>query len=454
MKRIINTDCRVIILVGGTGTKMWPFNGIRNKCMMPVVNIPLIRHTVNQLLKNGRTDITVAGSSHMDDLRSEFSGTDVKVVETSGLGNADTLLQCLDDRDYVFLFGDCLIAEADLVRLLDAGTGTVLLGRIQDNPHSHIVAQVQADRVSGFLAHPRGTAAGCFLAGGRFSRTLTPYLERCPGYFENTKVGVGAPHEHVIENALNHYLRKNPLTALIAGEPVFDADKPWDVLDANRWYAERMCAGIRKDVLGENSKIEAGAEICGHVRMGRNSFIGRGVLVEGNIVVGDNTVIRHGACIGGSAVIGSNCIIQNSCKIGGGSVIGDDCIIEQTAELLSGVLMKKNYLYHHCEFYGLMGERCDLGAGTVCGTLRFDDGETVQKVHGCKEVPLQYANAAYVGDFTRCGVGAILFPGVKIGTSCVIGPGTIVEKEIADNRLVYVKQELVEKEWGCEKYGW
>ena len=39
----------IMILAGGKGEKMWPYNEIRNKCMMPVSNQPIIQYMVDDL---------------------------------------------------------------------------------------------------------------------------------------------------------------------------------------------------------------------------------------------------------------------------------------------------------------------------------------------------------------------------------------------------------------------
>lgn len=445
---------KVIILCGGKGSRLWPYNSIRNKGMVPIVNKPLLRHTVDSLLALGCQSITIAGSWHMDDIRHEFQNEPVEVLELEPQqGNADTLKQCLG-KGGIFLYGDCLIQKEDLQALLQADDSSVLLGKIQDDPHGHITALLENEELRGFIGHPRGVKEGWFMAGGKFTPELLPYLENCPGYFHNTKVGVGAPHEHIIENALNNYAASHQLHAVFACQPVFDLDRPWHILDANAWMAQQVCAGIETMAPESNGNVNPDAELRGPVWLGKDSTIGKGVLITGRCVVGNHTVIEHGVTIGNNVVIGDRCQIRNGCKIGDNSVIGDDCIIDQTAELLGGVVMNKNYLYHHGEFYGLLGERCDLGAGTVCGTLRFDDRESILETNGYKEIPLQFANAAYVGDFTRCGVDAILFPGIRIGTNCVIGPGTIVEEDLEDNKLLYVKQQQVKKEWSYKKYGW
>ncbi|MFH1740085.1 MAG: nucleotidyl transferase, partial [bacterium] len=106
------------------------------------------------------------------------------------------------------------------------------------------------------------------------------------------------------------------------------------------------------------------------------------------------------------------------------------------------------------EYWGVIGRSSDLGAATVCGTLRFDDQETVHRVRGRRETPRIGANASYLGDYVRTGVNAILMPGVKVGPYSLIGAGVILQEDVPNNSLIYVKQELCRKEWGPERYGW
>ncbi len=112
------------------------------------------------------------------------------------------------------------------------------------------------------------------------------------------------------------------------------------------------------------------------------------------------------------------------------------------------------YCVHYGEYYGLIGENTDLGAGTTSGTLRFDDQLSAHYVRGRKEFPTNYANASYLGDYCRTGVSALLMPGVKVGAYSVVGSGVVLQRDVKDHTLIYVKQELVEESWGVDKYGW
>jgi bifunctional UDP-N-acetylglucosamine pyrophosphorylase/glucosamine-1-phosphate N-acetyltransferase len=116
--------------------------------------------------------------------------------------------------------------------------------------------------------------------------------------------------------------------------------------------------------------------------------------------------------------------------------------------------MNKVYLYHYCELSGIIGTATDIGAATVCGTLRFDDGRTPHVIKGRREYPKLGSNETYIGEYCRTGVNAIIMPGVKVGAYSILGPGTITYEDVPSRKLVLAKQEHVTKDWGPEKYGW
>ncbi|MEM3258262.1 MAG: nucleoside-diphosphate-sugar pyrophosphorylase, partial [Thermoproteota archaeon] len=93
----------------------------------------------------------------------------------------------------------------------------------------------------------------------------------------------------------------------------------------------------------------------------------------------------------------------------------------------------------------------DIGAATVCGTLRFDDEKTIVEVKGKKLIG---ENVAFIGDYCRTGVNAILMPGVRVGPYSIVGPGVILYEDLEPYKIVLAKQELVKKDWGPNKYGW
>jgi acetyltransferase-like isoleucine patch superfamily enzyme len=96
----------------------------------------------------------------------------------------------------------------------------------------------------------------------------------------------------------------------------------------------------------------------------------------------------------------------------------------------------------------------DVGAATVCGTLRFDDGDTAHRVAGRWEVPDIGANAAYLGDHVRTGVNVTILPGRHVGPYSALGPGLVVAEDVPERTQVTVRQQTEMRPCGPERYGW
>jgi UDP-N-acetylglucosamine diphosphorylase / glucose-1-phosphate thymidylyltransferase / UDP-N-acetylgalactosamine diphosphorylase / glucosamine-1-phosphate N-acetyltransferase / galactosamine-1-phosphate N-acetyltransferase len=362
----------------------------------------------------------------------------------------------LDDLTLV-LNGDTLYATADLRALaerLPAREPAVLLARLRDGEHSDaICAGATGGRLTSIEGHPRHPMTGRICAYA-ITPELWPAIEACSTLMTDIAVGMMPPLEGFLEMAMADALRAGiEIEAVTAGSPCIDVDKPWQLLAANWHKVSDLCAALETDSIGEGSSIDPSARIEGHITLGKHCTVGRNVLIKGNVIVGDNTEIVEGAIITGNAVIGSDCSIRQYCLIEGGSVIGNRCVVGHGAEM-SGVAFDTVYLYHYMEFWGILGRNTDLGAATVCGTLRFDDGETVHNVKGRRERPGAFANAVYLGDFCRTGVNAILMPGVKTGVYSIVGPGVVLMEDLPDNKIIMVKQETTMRDWSPDRYGW
>jgi len=216
---------------------------------------------------------------------------------------------------------------------------------------------------------------------------------------------------------------------------------------------DRLCGELKENELAEGASIDDSASLAGPVHLGRNSRIGKNVILRGKLIAGDNVIIDAGAIIDGDFVVGDRSFVGNACFIEGGSVVGADCVVNHAAEL-SGVIFDGVYLYHYMEIYGIVGRNTDIGAATVCGSLRFDDGITIHKTAGRREFPRNFSNASFIGDYCRTGVNAVIMPGCKTGPYSIIGPAVLLEKDLPEGTGIRVKQEQETFKWGPERYGW
>ena len=464
---------KAYLLAGGTGRRLWPFAEYRNKAALPIGNLPLARRTADAAFAAGAGELVVAASHMVAELKKIFlCDARVTVVETKPTaGSAETLEAAVAASpftgDALVLFGDCLYDRADLRALTRAHTEssaavTALLSPTTeaDDSGDWICAKTDAaGRLRGFAGHTEEKRyqvleAFLFKSAPPLGSPFLPYLSAA-GVFEGAGIGGMPPRgERHVETALALYMdHEGAIAACTGAAPFVDIDKPWQIMEACWRTVRAETSALSENRLADGASIDPTARLDGFVQLGKNSRIGRNVTVGGNLIVGDDTVIDNGAILDGDMIIGDRTRIENYCYIGGGSTVGSRCKILHAAEF-DGVLFDGAYLYHYMEIDGLIGKDVDIGASCVCGTLRFDNKSSRHAVCGRRETPRNFANATYIGDYSRTGVNCTFYPGVTIGCNCAVGPGVVVTEDIGSNQMVLVKQELIRKPWGPEKYGW
>lgn len=452
-----------IILAAGLGRKAWPYGEFRQKCTIPVANTPIIRRLVEDLVEVGCSQIIVVVGHYAQQVRGALADMpNVEFVTQKFLdGTASAALEAvkhLKNEHYVVVYGDIVTSPDNFRNLINefdkqktqAAALVQPLG--EEEASNWLCAGIRADSLTGIEGHPRGGShrlCGVYA----FKNTATPYLLRNPGIVTRVPVGGMPPPESEIAQSLQLMIDDGtPVLAVETTGFFVDVDKPWHVLEANRRLGDYLANQIEADRIAMGAKISDAAEINGHVVLGENSVIGARVVVNGTLIAGANNNITNGAILHGNIFIGDRCRISDYCQVGH-SVIGTRCIVGHGAEM-SGVMFDKVYLYHYCEMSGVFGCATDIGAATVCGTLRFDDQGTAIQVAGRYEIPAYGANATYMGDYCRTGVNAMIMPGRRIGSYSVVGAGVILYDDVPSKTMVLAKQELITKPWGPERYGW
>jgi len=451
-----------IVLAAGTGSRAWPYAVVRPKGMIPIANKPLLSYSIDAMKAIGITRITVVAGEFAERISNYYrSDPEIRVVKfPSSQGTADSLIAALhgsEEDEVLVAYGDTIVDADDLKNLADLfakrGNAALVDPLGAESSRDWICCSVEENRITDILGHPRGGATHRFAAFA-FGRDIFPHLLSNSGIFTNVQVGMMPPTEGFVEMSLADWIADGHEIAACETHGTFlDVDKPWQILEANRIVGQAVCESLTGNELAEGASIDESADIEGFVRLGKDSTIGRNVRVRGNLIVGDRTRIENGAIIEGHTIVGNDCLLANYCMIDGGAIVGDRCVINHCAEL-NGLLMENVYLYHYMEFYGILGCNTDLGAATVCGTLRFDDGETTHTIKGRREHPRDHSNASYLGDYVRTGVNAIIMPGCKVGVYSIVGPGVLLSEDLPNGTRVSVKQVLERGDWGPDRYGW
>jgi NDP-sugar pyrophosphorylase family protein len=453
-----------VVLAAGQGSRFWPYAVVRQKAAFPIGNVPVVRRIVEDLGALGIERIVVVVGHGEASVRAALRPCCVNVEyvrQSQPNGSADAALlgaQRLQE-DCLIVAGDVVTSRSNLAVLVEAWNGGELpaLAMIQrlgaERPQDWLVAQVGDGLLRGVIGHPR---EGEYRLAGIYALNAQAlgYLRDNPGVMDRVPVGGMPPLEADIAQSLQMMIDEGKEVGVVeASDYLIELDKPWHILEANAHLITAMTQAIGDRAIPAGSKIHEGAEIDGRVVLGENCTIGNRVVVRGDLWLGDGAQVLNGAIIDGPAIIGPGTIVRDYCQIGGHSTLGARGIFGHGAEF-DGVALDTVYCYHYCEIWGVVGEAVDFGAATVCGNLRFDDGNTTWRIKGRAETPGHAANAAYFGDFCRTGVNAIIMPGRRIGVYSVVGAGVVVYEDVPDRQMVTLKQELVTRPWGPERYGW
>ena len=457
-----------IVLAAGSGRKVWPYGEFRQKCTIPIANKPIVRRIVENLLEVGCQRIIVVVGHQAQQVRGAVADipnvTFVTQQTLDGTASAAlTAAEHLEAQPYLVIHGDTVTTSENLRNFIEAfhSSDVEAAALVQplgsEDASDWLCAGIgttegNISTLTGIEGHPRGGShrlCGVYA----FLNTATTYLLRNPGIVTRVPVGGMPPPESEIAQSLQLMIDDGRTVLSVQTSDFFvDVDKPWHVLEANKRLVDYLAKQVTENQIADGAKISDAAEINGHVVLGKNTVVGPRVVVNGTLIAGANNNITNGAILHGNIFVGDQCRISDYCDVGS-STVGNRCIIGHGAEM-SGVLFDKVYLYHYCEMSGVFGCATDIGAATVCGTLRFDDKDTPIQVEGRYEVPPYGANATYMGDYCRTGVNAIIMPGRRIGSYSVVGPGVILYDDVPSKTMVMAKQELITKPWGPERYGW
>jgi bifunctional UDP-N-acetylglucosamine pyrophosphorylase/glucosamine-1-phosphate N-acetyltransferase len=453
-----------VILAAGEGTKIVPYQETRQKAALPVGNEPAIRRMAQALIEMGVHKLIVVVGHRKEQVASalgDIAGV-VFVEQQQRTGTNDAVLLAeprVEDETFLVLHGDVVTAPENLKKLVREfeSTGAEAAALVQplgrERSLDWICASVRGEKLAEVSGHPRGSQfrlCGIYA----FRRTAVPRLKRNPGIFRHVNVGGMPPVESELAASLQQMIEDGrEVLAVQTADFHVDIDKPWHILEANHALLDYMSRHIERSEIHPTAKISDNAEIGGKIVVGGNSVIGDGVHIEGNLWLGADSTITRGAIVGANTMVGDRSRLRDYCWVFANAVIGDRCVVQHGAEF-GGVTFDRVYLYHYCEIEAVLGSAVDIGAATVCGTLRFDDEAGEIPVKGRREQPSFGAGACFVGDYCRTGVNAILMPGCRVGPYSAVGPGVVVYDEVPPRTMVLLKQDLVQKPWGPEKYGW
>jgi NDP-sugar pyrophosphorylase family protein len=145
-----------------------------------------------------------------------------------------------------------------------------------------------------------------------------------------------------------------------------------------------------------------------------------------NIFIGKGTKIYPGAYIGDNVIIGENCEIRPGAFLRGDLIIGSNVIIGNSTEAKNAIFLN-NSNAPHLNYVGdsIIGNNCNLGAGTILSNIRFDyftTDRTILVRNGDEKIDSCLRKfGAIFGDRAQTGCQAVLSPGTIVGKGAILG---------------------------------
>ena len=153
--------------------------------------------------------------------------------------------------------------------------------------------------------------------------------------------------------------------------------------------------------------------------------------VEGRLSVGRGTKILPGVVVEGDVVIGDHCKVGPNCYLRGSTTVGSHCHVGQAVELKNSILFSHTNV-GHLSYIGdsILGEKVNLGAGTITSNLRHDGKTHRSAVAGSLVDTGRRKYGAVIGDRVHTGIHTSIYPGRKIWPGLTTLPGDIVTQDL------------------------
>ena len=407
---------KAVILAAGEGTRMRPLTANLPKPLLPVAGKPFLLHTLEAVRHAGVRDATILIGWHGHRIRESFGrgdrfGLTIDYEEqTERLGTAHAIGQIRSHVDGPFLSinGDVVVsgdALKDLVAYHDKVGGPVMaLAEVAD-PRPFGVVELDDGRVTDLEEKPRSPKSHLINAGiYLFDPDIFPLIDATP------KSPRG---EYEITDTIRTLITRRDMYGFRLPGEWLDVGRPWDLLRANAALLKPLKGAVR-------GTVDAGASLVGEVLVEEGAYVRPGSHILGPTIIGPG------------AEIGPNCYIRPFTSVGLRVKVGNAC------EVKNSILMAETHMPHQT-YVGdsVLGERCNLGAGTKVANLRLDE-TNIRVLYRGSEVDTGLRKLGVImGDDVKVGINASIDAGTIIGEGTFIGPGASVRGNISPRSRIF-----------------
>lgn len=400
---------KAVVIAAGEGKRMRPLTHNRPKVMLPVAGKPILEHLLVEMKQAGIKEFVFVTGYCEDKIKGYFGsgekwGVDIQyVIQVDQKGTADavrTVEKMVDDR-FLVANGDIIIDSGDIKALAESSGDTMSLFEVE-KPEELGTVEVEGDcikRIHEKVDKPPSNLAnaGIYL----FTSDIFDAIAQTP---------LSERDEYELTDSLQRLIDNNIKVAYRKLGHWLDISYPWDLLTVN----EIILANLKSEIRGE---------------------VEENVILKGAVCVGKGSVIRSGSYITGPVMIDEDCVIGPNCYIRPSTAIGRGCHVGAAVEIKNSIVMNRSKI-PHLSYVGdsIIGEECNLGAGTKVANLKLNN----------KEVTVDGKNTGrrklgvIMGDGVETGINTSINVGTVIGSNSRIGPGAFVSGNLPPRSRAFI----------------
>lgn len=401
---------KALILAAGLGKRLKPLTSNTPKPLLFVGGKPFLSHTIEALKENGIQDICILTGWKSMKIRDFYGdgsdfGVNLSYMEQKELKGTASAILCSEDcmdEPFVCINGDVLTSKEDLSKLIECynETKSEVMGIVEVSDASKFGSVLENNGVLIDIKEKSDNPPSNLINSGLF--VFTPDIFN---FIHQTPLSCRGEYE--ITDTVMMATKEKEIHTVKLSDMWIDIGTPQDLLDANKLLMSSM-----------TSQIEGTVE--------------PGAVIKGNVVIEKGALVRSGSYLEGPIYISSGCDIGPNCYLRPYVCLSSNVRVGAAVEVKNSIIMAGTHVPHH-NYVGdsIIGENCNLGAGTKIANLRFD-GKNI-KLHfedSCVDSQRRKMGAV-IGDSVSTGINSMINAGSIIFENTVIGPGALVSGRIA-----------------------
>lgn len=441
----------VVILAAGKGKRM---NSSLPKVLHPISNKPMLQHVIETAKQLSPQKLIVVYGHGGDVVQSKmqqiFTNNELSwALQDQQLGTGHAVkcaLPLLDNEGMTLvLYGDVpLISVETLQAMLAKYNNNVVMltdelvnphgyGRVVRNENKQICAIVEEKDTTSEQKLIREINTGFYVFPNQHLATWLNALsnDNSQGeYYLTDVVGLAHQQQMTIDYVKSSYsyevMGVNNKLQLEELERIYHLNQANKLLENGVTLLDKSRIDLRGELTaGQDCVIDVNCVFSGKVILGNNVQIGAGCIIS-NATIADNVTIKpysiiEDASIASGAQIGPYARLRPGAKLAANSHVGNFVEIKNSSV---GVGSKVNHLTYIGD--SEIGDKVNIGAGTV--TCNYD---------GKNKFKTTIGNNVFIGS------GSMLVAPVQIGDGALIGAGSVITKNAAENELTVARAKQV-----------